>query len=55
MSLIAGAVALRHRNVMGAVRVHAGYDLLIFMPLAGRSRAGNGVRSRSAGRVARRT
>ena len=35
MSLLAGAVALRYRNAWGAVAVHAGYDLLIFVPLAG--------------------
>ena len=34
MSLLAGAVALRYRNAWGAVVVHAGYDLLIFVPLA---------------------
>ncbi len=31
---VAGAVALRYRNVWGAVMVHFGFDFLIFLPLA---------------------
>ena len=35
VGLVAGAVALRYRNVWGAVLVHFGFDFLIFLPLAG--------------------
>ena len=35
LGLVAGAVALRYRNVWGAVTVHFGFDFLIFLPLAG--------------------
>ena len=35
LGLVAGVVALRYRNVWGAVTVHFGFDFLIFLPLAG--------------------
>ena len=35
LALVAGAVALRYRNVWGAVMVHFGFDFLIFLPIAG--------------------
>ncbi len=35
LGLVAGAVALRYRNVWGAVMVHFGFDFLIFLPIAG--------------------
>ena len=35
LGLVAGVVALRYRNVWGAVMVHFGFDFLIFLPLAG--------------------
>ena len=35
LGLLAGAVALRYRNVWGAVLVHVGFNFLIFVPIAG--------------------